>query len=154
MKQIRFIFGAFSMHILPFVRSCSFLLLALLTACSSNESEIQGYCLEFESTDINGNPENAFFAYNVKTFQEGKDLLDNWGSGQINEAIHENPCNQNIGVCTQVWKPVCAITESGRGVDLPKTYSNLCMLKSEVKKLSGSSSKAKAHFDDGDCNPD
>lgn len=142
------------MHILSLVRICSFLLVALLTACSSNEPEIQGYCVEYESTDINGNPENAFFAYNVKTFQEGKDLLDNRVGGSLNEAIHENPCNQNMNVCIQVWEPVCAITESGSGIDPQKTYSNLCMLKSEVKKLSGSASKAKADFESGACKSD
>lgn len=133
------------------LRFSSFLLLLLLTACSSNEPVIQGYCLEFESLDINGNPENVFFAYNVKTYQEGKDLLKNWGSGQVNEAIHQNPCNQNTNVCIQLWEPICAIVQSERGIDPPKTYSNLCMLKSEVKKLSGSTRKAKAGFEAGEC---
>lgn len=141
------------MRILSFIKTAPLFLL-LLNACSSDEPEIQGYCVEFESTDANGNPENTFFAYNVKTFQEGQDLLNNRVGGGINEAIRENPCDQHTDICPQVWKPVCAVTESGSGQSPQKTYSNLCSLKSEVKKLSGSSSKAKADFQTDECKSD
>jgi hypothetical protein len=140
------------MHIFSFAKNISIFLLALLTACSSNDPEIQGYCVEYESTDINGNPDNTFFAYNVKTFQEGKDLLANRVGGGINEAINKGSCNsQNTDNCTQHEEPVCATTTSGDGDAPPKTYSDLCLLKSEVKKLSGTTSKAKASFEAGAC---
>lgn len=48
------------MHLFSFAKNISVFLLVLLTACSSNDPEIQGYCVEYESTDINGNPENTF----------------------------------------------------------------------------------------------
>ena len=139
------------MHLTALLKNTSCLLLILLSACSSNDTESQSFCVEYEATDINGNPEYVFFAYNVKTHQEGKDLLANRIGGGINEAIREGSCDHNIGICTQQWVPVCAIITSSSGEAPQKTFSNLCMLKSEVKKLSGNSSKAKASFAAGDC---
>jgi hypothetical protein len=104
------------------------------------------YCVEWEAADENGNSLGAFYAENVKSYQEGKDKLAQitWFT---HEAISEGTCAAQAPYCTEQYAPVCGEVFS-EGVS---TFGNLCELKVAVRTRAGDTATAKGRWTPGAC---
>jgi hypothetical protein len=104
------------------------------------------YCVEWQAADVNGVPQDAFYAENVKTYQEGKDRLASIGTF-VNEAIREGTCASQSKICMTVYIPVCGQVFNGP----ESTYSNTCNMKVAIRGAAGDSGSAKGRWNEGAC---
>jgi hypothetical protein len=104
------------------------------------------YCVIWQAADANGKPENAFYAVNVWSYQEGKDKLAQFATF-VNEEILTGSCGSQLMACPKVYLPVCADTPTTAA----QTYGNLCTFKAEVMKLAGDVGEHKGKWTDGAC---
>lgn len=104
------------------------------------------HCLEYETVDENGKPYNNFYAINVDSYEEGKQILANMGSGFTKEAINPGTCADQAKICPDLWAPVCGSTATGT-----QTYGNVCEFKVAVRNEAGVEGESKGHFDLGQC---
>jgi hypothetical protein len=100
------------------------------------------FCVEFNKADANGNLVNEFYATNVSSYEEGKQLLANLPYGFINEKINSGTCAEQSQMCTKIYKPVCSESV---------TYGNDCELRVAVRQMAGTTEAAKAAYKSGAC---
>jgi hypothetical protein len=105
------------------------------------------YCVEWQTADEHGAPLTAFYAQNVKTYQESQDILAPIAPYYANQAIHEGTCASQPKICTTLYKPVCGQLFSGP----EDTYSNVCGLKVAIRGAAGDSGFAKGRWNAGAC---
>ena len=111
------------------------------------------HCVEYVSTDENGNSLRNFYAINVASYDEGKQHLSQLNSQFIEEAINPGKCHEQSTVCplTFAYQPVCGeIAGSGTG---PKTFGSDCAFKIAVRQASQTSdwNGSKGHWEAGAC---
>jgi len=106
----------------------------------------RGYCVTYQRTDEGETTPSNYYAINVETYQEGKDLLAALPSFS-NEDIQLGSCEEQSTVCAKIYLPVCSGTLTPDSV----TYGNLCELQIVVRQNAGATSAAKAHWDNGVC---
>jgi hypothetical protein len=116
------------------------------STCLSGSCKAKPHCLEYETTDAQGKPLQNFYAINVSSYAEGKQILAKM-TNFINEAILPGTCASQSTGCPKVYLPVC-----GDSPGYPKkTYGNVCNFKAEIRTLAGATSEAKGHWEDGVC---
>ncbi|MCA9523987.1 MAG: hypothetical protein KC609_23620, partial [Myxococcales bacterium] len=84
------------------------------------------HCVEYVTTDENGNSLRNFYAVNVQSYEEGKKHLAQLHGQFIDEAINPGKCHEQSTACPLyfVYQPVCgdvATTQEGQ-----KTYDSDC----------------------------
>lgn len=111
----------------------------------SADCELTKYCVEYETTDPDGTPYNNFYAQNVTTYEEGKQLL-----AQVqyffNEDIRPGSCASQSAICPTVHDPVC-----GDSPVAQTEYDNVCVFKSHIRQTAGESDQWKGHWEQGTC---
>lgn len=112
--------------------------------------ESQPHCLEYVATDDSGVSLRNFYAINVNSDQEGKDLLRQLGGHFIEEALRPGRCTEQGTVCAAVRAPVCAADITPDNGPEPQTFGSVCEFKNAVRQAAGQTS-AKGHYDDGEC---
>jgi hypothetical protein len=107
----------------------------------------KAFCVEWQTTDEAGTPYQAFYAQDVKTYEEGSAILAAIAPHLINEAIREGACADQPQMCTRLYAPVCGQVFS----DSEETYGNLCELKVAIRGRAGVDGFAKGRWIDGAC---
>ncbi|PKN31812.1 MAG: hypothetical protein CVU63_21985 [Deltaproteobacteria bacterium HGW-Deltaproteobacteria-20] len=92
-----------------------------------------------------GTPYRNFYAQNVKTYEEGKQLLTEVGPF-VNENIQQGSCVAQSTYCEQAYAPVC-----GDSPEAQTEYGNVCEFKSHVRSMAGRDDQWKGHWDVGPC---
>jgi len=91
---------------------------------------------------------NTFTAWNVDSYDAGKQLLASADFEPGTEGIAENSCGDYKGNCTRIWAPICGtIFETGE----TRTYGNLCVFNSAIRQVAGKDAKAKGSWTVGEC---
>lgn len=103
------------------------------------------FCVEYEALDSNGKPLRNFYAFNVASYEEGKQLLAQQKYFQ-NEAINKGTCGEQSQICPKFWAPVC-----GQSRDETRTYGNVCEFKVAVRNEAGKTDDSKGHWELGQC---
>ncbi len=107
----------------------------------------QSYCVEWQATDENQIPQNAFYAQNVRTYQEGKDILSGMAPYFANEAINKGTCAAQGTICPLFFDPIC-----GQVFDGPNsTYGNVCEMMVAIRTEAGDKGFAKGRWEEGAC---
>lgn len=109
------------------------------------ECELTKHCVEWETSEPDGTPLNNFYAQEVVTYDEGKQVL-----AQIphffHEAINPGRCSEQGLMCPAVVDPVC--TDSPE----PQTqYNNLCEFKRHVREMASQHGQWKGHWENDVC---
>ncbi|MBW2735005.1 MAG: hypothetical protein JRH20_21705 [Deltaproteobacteria bacterium] len=109
------------------------------------DCELTKYCVEWQGADFDGNAERTFYAVNVDSYEEGKQLFT-----QIkhfsNEEINPGSCASQPRSCGEIYAPVC----SDRPVD-ETTHDNICELKVHVRTIAGETGEWKGAWELGAC---
>jgi hypothetical protein len=114
--------------------------------CLSGACAAKPHCLEYETTDAQGKPLQNFYAINVDSYAEGKQMLAKL-TDFINEAIRPGTCASQTLACPKIYMPVC-----GDSPGHPKqTYGNVCNFKAAIRALAGATGEAKGHWEKGTC---
>ncbi|MCC6648869.1 MAG: hypothetical protein IT374_25300 [Polyangiaceae bacterium] len=109
----------------------------------------KSFCVEWQAADEQGNALLAFYAENVKTYEQGKAKLAEIGYF-ANEAINEGTCAARSQACTKQYAPVC-----GQVFDEKlETRGNLCELKVAIRQRAGATGAAKGRWSEGECQPE
>lgn len=95
-----------------------------------------------------GDGENAYVAWNVDTYEQGKNLLAGGGFEPGTENIVEGTCEDYSNVCPEIYSPVCGTSDAKNE---PKTYSNQCELEVAVREAAGAKSRATGKWSEGEC---
>jgi hypothetical protein len=114
--------------------------------CLAGSCKVQPHCLEYETTDDQGNPLQNFYAINVSSYDEGKQILAKM-TDFINEDIRPGTCESQSTICPKVYMPVCG---DSPGYE-KKTYGNVCEFKVAIRALAGATGEAKGHWEKGIC---
>jgi Pacifastin inhibitor (LCMII) len=109
------------------------------------ECELSKFCVEWETTDDDGTPYNNYYAQDVTTYDEGKQVLTHVGPF-INETINPGACADQGVFCPAIAAPVCSDTPA-----LQTQYGNLCEFKRHVREMSTLNGQWKGHWEDGPC---
>jgi hypothetical protein len=117
----------------------------LSLACSSGHCG-DAFCTVYETTDAAGAPLRNYYAINVDTYAEGKQLLAQV-NGFINEAIYTGACSEVLLACPKVYMPVCGDSPGYSA----QTFGNVCNFKAWIRKLAAASGEAKGHWEPGAC---
>jgi Pacifastin inhibitor (LCMII) len=104
------------------------------------------HCVEWEAADVNGDPLNTFYAKNVGTYDEGKQVLAQV-QDFFHEAINPGPCVEQYNICpNEPEDKVCADTPSAQ-----TEYKNVCELKSHIREMAGTDDEWKGQWEAGAC---
>jgi Domain of unknown function (DUF6748)/Kazal-type serine protease inhibitor domain len=118
--------------------------LSVTNVYTRNEAEPTGpFC-----TFMKREGENSYVAWNVDTYEDGKNLLAGGGFEQGTEGIVEGTCEAYSNVCTEQYAPVCGTIDT---TGETKTYSNQCFLEVAVREAAGADAKATGTWTDGEC---
>ncbi|HEY3444847.1 MAG TPA: hypothetical protein VGK67_00730 [Myxococcales bacterium] len=95
---------------------------------------------------------NQYYAYNVTSYQAGKDLLAAFGEGTFaEETIMEGTCASQQPSCAMVYAPVCGDLTVDE--EPAATYGDGCAFRSAVILAAGEGGKAHGTFEKGECAP-
>jgi hypothetical protein len=113
------------------------------------------HCAEYVATDDTHTSLRNFYAINVNSYQEGKDLIAALNGNFVEEAINPGRCEEQSQICTKIYKPVCASDITPDAGPEPQQFGNLCGFKVAVRNASVGSpwNGAKGHWDEGECKP-
>ena len=109
------------------------------------DCELTKFCVEYETTAADGTPYNNFYAQNVTTYEEGKQVLAQVGDF-LYEAINPGSCASQAIMCPAVEMPVCADTPQQQ-----TQYGNVCKLKRHIREMAGETDQWKGHWEEGVC---
>lgn len=115
------------------------------------------YCTVWETLNEDGTPLNNFYAFNVGSYEEGKQILEEMvANGQLftSEQILEGTCREagklmSVPRCeeeSRCYAPVC--TDHPQ---YPTEYTNVAWFKKAVMASAGDEGNAKGHYDNGPC---
>ena len=91
---------------------------------------------------------NTFIAWNVKTYEQGKNLLSGANFESGTEDIAEGTCEDYRASCPRIYRPICGtIFETGE----TRTYGNLCGFKVAIRRVAGKDAKSKGSWTKGLC---
>ena len=91
---------------------------------------------------------NTFVAWNVESYEQGKDLLSGADFEAGTEKIVEGTCEDYAAGCPKIYRPVCGtILETGE----TKTYGNICVFQCVIRRVAGKESKSKGSWTPGQC---
>lgn len=133
-QSIKYLVGVFSIH--PYTTGNYTL---------SAKCELTKYCVEYETTDEQGNPYNNFYAINVNSYAEGKKHLA-IVKYFIHEAISNGSCASQGTMCPLLYDPVCTDSPTAQ-----TEYGNVCEFKVHIRKTAGDAGQHKGHWDKGQC---
>lgn len=103
------------------------------------------HCVEFRATDKNGNIQNTFYAKNVKSYKEGKDVLAQF-KYFADENIRKGTCEKQYNICPNVPRnPICGEPPAHQ------TFANVCEFKSRIREDAGATGQAKGKWNKGAC---
>lgn len=111
------------------------------------EWPVQPHCVMWETADEFGNPSNQFSVEEVDSYEEGKQVLADFGHF-INESIKEGTCAEVAAqtFCATVWAPVC-----GESFEERATWGNLCEYKRHLVEKAGENGRWKGTWEMGQC---